>query len=164
MSGIFGILDVSGSGLSAQRKKLNAIADNIANVETTRTPQGGPYRRKDVVMSEDSENGTFTSTLSSAITRLNLTDDRHIAPGIAQTSRHCEIPAVGAEEIEIEPESFKMVYDPTHPDADKDGYVAMPDINVITEMVDMMTATRAYEANISVATSAKAMYKEALTI
>ena len=164
MSGIFGILDVSGSGLSAQRKKLNAIADNIANVETTRTPEGGPYRRKEVVMSEDAENGTFTTNLSDAMTRLNRTDDRHMDVDAKIARSENEIPAVSSEEVDIEPDAFKMVYDPTHPDADKDGYVAMPDINVITEMVDMMTATRAYEANVSVATAAKTMYKEALNI
>lgn len=164
MSGIFGILDISGSGLSAQRKKLNAVAENIANVETTRTPDGGPYRRKQVVFSEDSENGSFTASLGNAMLKLGQTDIKHIGNSDPHTSRRGEIPAVGADEIEIEPDSFKMVYDPTHPDADKDGYVAMPDINVIAEMVDMMTATRAYEANISVSSAAKTMYKQALEI
>jgi flagellar basal-body rod protein FlgC len=164
MSGIFGILEVSGSGLSAQRKKLNAVADNIANVETTRTSVGGPYRRKQVVFSEDSQNGTFTQNLSDAVVSLQRTDSKHLGNTDRPSGLKNEIPFVEGEEIEIEPNSFKMIYDPTHPDADKDGYVAMPDINIIAEMVDMMAATRAYEANVSVATSAKAMYKEALDI
>jgi len=164
MSGIFGILNISGSGLSAQRKKLNAIAQNIANVETTRTPEGGPYKRKQVVFKEDSAGGSFTSNMNSAIGRLDRTDIKHIGSARTQPSRGMNIPAVESNEIEIEPESFKMVYDPTHPDADENGYVAMPDINIIAEMVDMMAASRAYEANISISRAAKSMFKEALNI
>jgi flagellar basal-body rod protein FlgC len=164
MSGIFGILEVSGSGLSSQRKKLNAVADNIANVETTRTPEGGPYRRKQVVFTEDDASGTFTSSLNSALMDISRTDIRHLDNPSIRSSIQNDVPGVDADEVDIEPESFKMVYDPTHPDADKDGYVAMPDINIIAEMVDMMTSTRAYEANISVAASAKTMYKQALEI
>ncbi len=164
MSGIFGIFQVSGSGLSAQRKKLNAVAENIANVETTRTPEGGPYRRKQVVFKESSKLGSFTQSLKNAVTRLVKTNGKHMSSTANGTSMKKNIPAVGTDEINIEPESFKMVYDPTHPDADENGYVAMPDINIISEMVDMMAATRAYEANISVAKAAKSMYKEALNI
>lgn len=164
MSGIFGIFDVSSSGLSAQRKKLNAVAENIANVETTRTPEGGPYRRKQVVFSEDSSNGSFLESLNSARMRIARTDNRHFPNAEASTSVQNQIPAVEAEELQIEPEAFKMIYDPTHPDADENGYVAMPDINIIAEMVEMMTASRAYEANISVTRAAKGMFKEALNI
>lgn len=164
MSGIFGIFQISGSGLSAQRKKLNAVAQNIANVETTRTPEGGPYRRKHVVFSEDPARGSFSSTLNRVITRLARTDSKHIGNSEPLSSRKMDIPAVQSREIQIEPESFKMVYDPTHPDADENGYVAMPDINIIAEMVEMMAASRAYEANISIARAAKSMFKEALNI
>lgn len=164
MSGIFGILDLSSSGLSSQRKKLNAVAENIANVETTRTPEGGPYRRKQVVMSESDETGAFSRDLSDAVMQLDRTNTRHLDTSNRSGTAFGMIPGVDAEEIEIEPDAFKMVYDPTHPDADKEGYVAMPDINIIAEMVDMMTATRAYEANVSVAASAKTMYKQALEI
>lgn len=164
MSGVFGIFQVSGTGLSAQRKKLNAVAENIANVETTRTPEGGPYRRKQVVFKESSKLGSFTRSLRNAVTRLVRTNGKHMSLSSGGASARKNIPAVGSDEIRIEPESFKMVYDPTHPDADESGYVAMPDINIISEMVDMMAATRAYEANISVAKAAKSMYKEALNI
>ncbi len=164
MSGIFGILDMSGSGLSAQRKKLNAVAENIANVETTRTPEGGPYRRKQVVFSEDGGSGSFSNSLNEAMLGVDRTDPRHIGNADFGGGSRGSGPTVEADEMEIEPEAFKMVYDPTHPDADAEGYVAMPDINIISEMVDMMAATRAYEANISVAASAKTMYKQALEI
>lgn len=164
MSGVFGIFQISGSGLSAQRKKLNAVAQNIANVETTRTPEGGPYRRKHVVFSEDPAGSNFSSTLNRAISRLARTDSKHIGNSKALSSRRTDNPGVQSREIEIEPESFKMVYDPTHPDADESGYLAMPDINIIAEMVEMMAASRAYEANISIARAAKSMFKEALNI
>jgi len=164
MSGIFGILELSSSGLSSQRKKLNAVADNIANVETTRTPDGGPYKRKQVVFSESDETGAFSQDLKDAMVNLDRTNNRHLDTANRTGHRFGMIPGVDAEEVEIEPDAFKMVYDPTHPDADPEGYVAMPDINIIAEMVDMMTATRAYEANVSVAASAKTMYKQALEI
>lgn len=164
MSGIFGIFQISGSGLSAQRKKLNAVAQNIANVETTRTPEGGPYRRKQVVFSEDPANGSFSSTLNRVITNLARTNSKHMGNSDMLPSGRTDIPAVQSREMQIEPESFKMVYDPTHPDADENGYVAMPNINIIAEMVEMMAASRAYEANISIAQAAKSMFKEALNI
>jgi flagellar basal-body rod protein FlgC len=164
MSGVFGIFQISGSGLSAQRKKLNAVAQNIANVETTRTPEGGPYRRKHVVFSEEPAGASFSSTLNRVISRLARTDSKHIGNSKALSSRRTGNPGVDSREMEIEPESFKMVYDPTHPDADESGYVAMPDINIIAEMVEMMAASRAYEANISIARAAKSMFKEALNI
>ena len=164
MSGIFGIFQISGSGLSAQRKKLNAVAENIANIETTGTPEGGPYRRKQLVFKESSRLGSFTQSLKNAVTRLVRTDDKHISLSSKGISTKNDIPSVGSEELIIEPDSFKMVYDPSHPDADEGGYVAMPDINIISEMVDMMAATRAYEANVSAVKAAKAMYKEALNI
>ena len=164
MSGIFGIFQISGTGLSGQRKKLNAVAENIANVETTRTPDGGPYRRKEVVFKENSKLGSFTQSFKSAVTRLMKTDSKHMSLSEKGISSKNDVPSVGSEELRIEPESFKMVYDPTHPDADENGYVAMPDINIISEMVDMMSATRAYEANVSAVKAAKDMYKEALNI
>jgi flagellar basal-body rod protein FlgC len=164
MSGVFGIFQISGSGLSAQRKKLNAVAQNIANVETTRTPEGGPFRRRHVVFSENPAGANFSSTLNRAISTLTRTDSKHMGNAKSQSSRRMDVPTVQSTETQIEPESFKMIYDPTHPDADENGYVAMPDINIIAEMVEMMAASRAYEANISIARAAKSMFKEALNI
>ena len=164
MSGMFGILKISGTGLSAQRKKLNAIAQNIANVETTRTPEGGPYKAKRVIFKEDSSSGSFTSSMNKAISRLARTNSRHLSGGNVSSLRVYDAPGVEAKEVELDTDNFKMVYDPSHPDSDDNGYVAMPNINIIAEMVDMMTASRAYEANISISLAAKSMFKEALNI
>jgi len=112
----------------------------------------------------NSKLGSFTQSLKSAVTRLVRTDDKHMSLSKKGISSKNDVPSVASEEMKIEPDSFKMVYDPTHPDADESGYVAMPDINIISEMVEMMAATRAYEANVSAVKAAKAMYKEALNI
>jgi len=164
MKGIFSIIDMGASGLSAQRKQLNAVAENIANVETTRTPDGTPYKRKRVVFEEDSEKATFVNTFHKAVQSLAKTNIKHIANDPTSSSKEGTVPFVDGEEVVVEPEAFKMVYDPTHPDADENGNVLMPDINIVTEMVDMMTASRAYEANVTVVRSAKQMATVALEI
>ncbi len=164
LKGIFSILDLGASGLSSQRKQLNAVAQNIANVETTRTEDGTPYKRKRVVFSEDSQKATFVDMFKSNIKRLTRTHAKHQENDTIRSGHDGKIPFVDGEEIEVEPESFKMVHDPSHPDADENGNVMLPDINVISEMVDMLAATRAYEANISVINSAKDMAKDALDI
>ncbi len=120
--------DISASGLSAQRQRLDAIANNLANAETTRTPAGGPYKRLQTVLSA--------------------------APnGEGVTAKLAEDPTPG-----------QLVYEPGHPDANADGYVLKPNVNPITEMVDLMSATRLYEANVTTLTADKAMIKSALDI
>lgn len=141
----FSGLNISAFGLSAQRKKMNAIASNIANAETTRTEEGGPYVRKLVLMREKSPD-MFVSALN--VESMNL-----------QTS----ISSVTAEET-TDSSPFKMVYDPSHPDANEQGYVQMPNVNVVNEMVDMISATRSYEANVTAINAAKAMAKDSLEI
>lgn len=130
--GNFSSIDISASGLFAQRTRLDAIANNIANATTTRTEKGGPYKRQEVV---------FKSIMDDSI------------PG-----------GVSVEQVVESQEPPKMVYDPGHPDADTNGIVAMPNVNIVEEMVDMMTATRAYEANITAINSAKSMVQKALEI
>ena len=141
----FNGLNISAFGLSAQRKKMNAIASNIANAETTRTEQGGPYVRKVVLMHEQSPEN-FASALNEESLGLQ-------AP----------VSGVTAEET-TDPSPFKMVYDPSHPDADEQGYVQMPNVNVVNEMVDMISATRSYEANVTAINAAKSMAKDSLEI
>lgn len=126
MDSVFNCFNVSSSGLASQRQRLDVIASNIANINTTRTPEGGPYKRKDVAFSEI------------------LSDEFGRFGGVA------------LEEVETGSEPRK-VFDPSHPDAAADGYVSYPDIDLVSEMVDMIHATRAYEANIQVLTSAKSM-------
>jgi len=164
MKGLFSIIELGAAGLSAQRKKLNTVAENIANVETTRTPEGTPYKRKKVVFSEDQKSGTFVDALGQSLKSLTRTHRKHLKNEPLSSSREGKVPFVAAEEVVVSPEQFKIVYDPSHPDADENGQVKMPDINIISEMVDLMTSSRAYEANVSVVRSAKDMAKDALEI
>ena len=164
MTGLFSIIDIGASGLSAQRKKLNTVAQNIANVETTKTPDGTPYKRKRVVFSEDSRKASFIDSLQSSIKTLSRTNRKHFHSNNNYNTKNGVIPFVAGSEKVVEPVNFKVVHDPGHPDADEEGNVLMPDINIISEMVDMMSASRAYEANITVVQSAKSMAKDALDI
>lgn len=143
--GFFDSMDISASGLTAQRLRMDVISNNIANVNTTRTDEGGPYRRERVVFQENSEGSSFGEILSS------FSENR--------PERGVKVVA-----IEKDPAPFKLVYDPTHPDADASGYVRMPNVNIVTEMVDMISATRSYEANVTAINSAKSMISKALEI
>lgn len=137
-------LRVSSSGLTAQRMRLNTIAANIANVNTTRTPEGGPYRRKDVVFESIPDAKNFGEILTKS-------EDR-------ATQR------VQVTDISVDRKAPRMVYDPDHVDANPDGYVAMPNINIMEEMANMIQATRAYEANVSALQASKDMALSALAI
>lgn len=139
--GMFDVLAISSSGLRAQRNRLEVIATNLANVHTTRTEEGGPYRKKDIVFaSDDVSGGKFGSLLQQ------------------------KIEGVKVDTIQESNKSFEKIFDPAHPDADKDGYVTLPNVNVMEEMVDMMSATRSYEANINVISATKHMFMKAIDI
>ncbi|MBW2123538.1 MAG: flagellar basal body rod protein FlgC [Deltaproteobacteria bacterium] len=140
----FDSLDISASGLVAQRVRMNVIASNLANVETTRTAQGGPYRRQDVVFRAVPLSPSFGEAF------------RHALDG-----RPSEVEVV---DIVTDRRPPKRLYAPSHPDADASGYVAVPNINVIEEMVNMLSATRSYEANVTAIQSAKSMALRALEI
>ena len=137
-------LDISASALSAERTHLNVISMNLANVNTTRTPEGGPYKRKTVLFQATPVETPFGKAMQTEIER--------------------ELRGVKAKAVLNDNRPFKMVYDPGHPDANKEGYVSMPDINVVEEMANMLTAMRTYEANVSSITTTKAMYNKALEI
>ncbi|HUU28190.1 MAG TPA: flagellar basal body rod protein FlgC [archaeon] len=158
---IFSSLDISATGLSAQRRRMNTIAQNIANSETTRTPEGGPYRRK-VVVTREAPVIEFPKYIENKI-HLQQTAENHFEDepvrGLMPVPSGTEV----AETAE-DPTPPRLVYDPTHPDANAQGYVAMPNINIINEMVDMISATRAYEANITALNANKEMSKKALDI
>lgn len=164
MSGILGAIAISSKGLSVQRAKMNAVADNIANAETTETVEGGPYRRKRVLVSEVKEKERFGQLLRRADSRLTRTHPGHRSGGLRHPVGKVEISGVEGQEVVDPSSSFKLVHDPTHPMADEDGYVKMPDVEIINEMVDMMAATRAYEANTVAIASAKQMARDALEI
>lgn len=145
--GIFGMINTSASGLTAERMRMDVIADNIANANTTVTENGGPYRRKMVVFQERLEDESFQVPMSVGNEKTGTTGN-----GVRVTS------------IAEDKTPFRYVYDPSHPNANKDGYVAMPNVNVIKEMTDMITATRAYEANVTMINTAKGMATAALNI
>jgi len=154
--GIFRTLSISASGLSVQRTRLDAISENLANVQTTRTEDGGPYRRKNVTVR--AVNTPAGSSFSSVYNDLAVK-----VPGARSTELF--MPQVPEAEItEDNKTPFTLEYDPGHPDADSDGMVKMPNVNIIDEMVDMVTATRAYEANVTAIESAKDIFLSALEI
>ncbi len=132
----FAIFRVSASALEAQRGRMNAIASNMANMHSTKTESGGPYRRKDVVFST-----------------LPIEPDKSSA-----------LEGVKIVEVVDSQEPFKKIFDPGHPDSDKDGFVSMPNINIMEEMVNMMMAVKAYEANVTTFNMSKTMFLKALEI
>lgn len=138
---LFRNFDISASALTAERLRMDLISNNIANANTTRTPDGGPYTRKVPVFME-----VIEETIN--------------AKG-QKVSR-----AAGVKVVRIKPDESKprMVYDPSHPDANADGYVLYPDINPVVEMVNLISASRSYEANVTAFNSAKDMYRAALDI
>jgi len=140
-------MDISGSALTAQRLRMDIIAENIANVETTRTEDGGPYRRKRVIM--EPRNPDFAETLQQ---RISGDPKASVAGGVRVTG------------IVEDQSDFKLKYDPTHPDADENGYVQMPNVDLTLEMVDMISAYRSYQANVTAFNAYKDMAVRALEI
>lgn len=160
---LFAGLNISALGLTAQRKRMNIIANNMANAETTRTEEGGPYKRKIVLLKANAQQ-SFISALKSFGTKLTATSQAHFS-NISEESGTPDSFGGGVQSLEKEDNTpFKMTYDPSHPDADENGYVKMPNVNVVTEMVDMISASRAYEANVTAVNAAKTIAKDALEI
>ena len=131
---------ICASGFAAQRAKMDVIISNLANVNTTRTPEGGPYRRKVAVFSSEPVNGSFNDVMGESLRMVKVTDVVEDKKGV------------------------KMIFDPGHPDADNKGFVAMPNINSIVEMSDMITANRAYEACVTAFDATKNMALKTLDI
>lgn len=138
---------ISASGLTAERLRMDVISNNIANVNTTRTEEGGPFQRQRVIFEPRGEKLQFIFPF---MTQKNKLASSYQGVKVTQVINDTAPP--------------KLVYDPGHPDADKDGYVAMPNVNIVKEMVDMISATRAYEANVTAVNSAKQMATKALEI
>lgn len=137
-------LKISSSGLSANRKRIESISSNIANAQTTRTAEGGPYRRKEVVFGSEPARESFAEILEGEIAEQ------------AKTVHATEVVSTNRPPI--------LKYDPNHPDANKDGYVAMPNINVMEEMANMISAQRSYEANVTALNTTKSMALKTLEI
>ena len=166
----FNIFDIAGSGMTAQRAKMDTIASNIANIHTTRNPDGskGVYVKKDVsfrTIYEESVNrglsnfqsnnpdAQFDPRTGNLLINANIALNQGLVTG-----------GVQVEQIYEREDGIKTVYDPSHPDADEDGYVDLPNINIVEEMVDMIAASRAYEANATVAENVKSMMQSAMNI
>ncbi len=141
---LFKCMDISSSGMTAQRARLNVISTNLANANTTKTEEGTPYRRKTTIFRtasvDDSFEGTFKKSLEKEVYGVEVT----------------KIVPVGGD--------FKKVFDPSHPDADENGYLYLPNVNMVEEMVQMLNANRSYEANASAIKAAKDMALRALEI
>ena len=155
--GLFKTMDISAAGLSLQRMKLDVVAENLANAETTRTENGEPYRRKTVTVKTVKDTRRAASAGMGRFSEL-LTE--HVMPALSAPPAEVPEGAVGTDEKT----PFTLRYDPGHPDADENGVVRLPNVNIIDEMVDMITATRAYEANVTAIQAAKDMFMKALEI
>ena len=140
---LFSVLSIGASGMAAQRTRAELLAENLANAETTRTPEGGPYRRKDVVFASAEIGSPFASSFRSELEN---------AGGVA------------VDNIVTDTRDPERRYLPGHPDADADGYVAFPRINPAEDMVDMMGAARGYEANVAAISAAKDMIERSLDL
>jgi flagellar basal-body rod protein FlgC len=138
---LFSSLQVSSSGMSAQRTRAELLVENLANSETTRTPEGGPYRRQDVVFSTDRQASPFSAVFQN-----------EVGTGVT------------VSDIVTDTRDPERRYMPGHPDADKDGYVAYPRINPAEDMVDLLSATRSYEANVAAISSVKDMISRSIDI
>ncbi len=139
---LFNSMDIAADGLSVQRKRMDIIASNLANAETTQTKNGGPYRRQDVMVRSVDLDSKFNNELRDAVGSKSVT--------IARVVKDTKPP--------------RIVYDPTHPDANPEGYVTYPNVNPVDEMVNMMTAQRSFEANMSIMRTLKQMANNAIAL
>jgi flagellar basal-body rod protein FlgC len=140
---LFGGLEISASALTAERLRMDVVAENLANAQTTRGADGQPYRRKEVVLQERA--GSFGASLSAAM-------NKGSGGGV-------EVAGIAEDQTPL-----KRIYDPGHPDADAEGYVSMPNVDTVTEMVDLIGAQRAYEANVTAMQAAKQMFARTLEL
>ena len=137
-------ISVSASGMSAERERAEVLVENIANADTTRTAEGGPYRRRDVVFQSDSVSSPFSSVLHNQM--------------------DTQVKGVSVSDIIIDSSDPERRYMPGHPDADKDGYVAMPRVNPAQDMVDLLGASRSYQANVSAISAVKDMIQKSIDL
>lgn len=140
----FNAMNISASALSAERTRMNLISSNLANANATRTPEGGPYKRKDAVFAATPVENGFVKALDGAVGK--------------------EVRQVEVQQLVEDQSPPRLQYDPGHPDANAQGYVAMPNVNIIEEMADMISATRTYEANVTAVQAAKSMALKTLEI
>ena len=144
--GMFDALEISASGLTAERLRMDVTAENLANAQTTRGADGQPYRRKEVILQERAATGGFGAALAGALRRAEGSNGVKVAGIVEDTTPN------------------RRVHDPGHPDAGADGYVEMPNVDSVSEMVDLISAQRAYEANVTAMQAAKQMFTKTLEL
>ena len=140
---LFSVLSIGASGMAAQRERAQALVENLANAETTRTPEGGPYRRKDVVFESASVSSPFSSVLGAEMGALQ---------------------GVAVSEVKVDTRDPELRFLPGHPDADGKGYVAFPRVNAAEDMVDLMGASRSYQANVAAISAVKDMIQRSMDL
>jgi len=166
LQGLFSGIDISTSALKANRRAMEIISENIANINTTRTKTGGPYQKQTPVYNEINGSSGFGQMLSDASMRLAVTERGHLSgdsgskilmpdKSVAGVSVHAKVPAN---------QEYRLVYAPSHPDAGPNGYVRFPKINILEEMVELMQVSRSFEASVTSMQAAKSMAKKALEI
>lgn len=160
---IYRSMDIAATGLTSQRMRIDAVASNIANISVTNVEGGGPYLRRQVRM-ETVPKQSFGDALKRVSLKMANTDSAHMGHTKSLGMKTEHIPLVKGSELEIPNEKKNLVYEPSHPDADDQGYVTYPDINVVEEMVDLMVASRAFDANVTVINAAKSMITKSLEI
>ncbi len=162
MSNFLNSFDISGYGLSAQRVRVNTISSNIANAQTTRTEEGGPYIRKEVVFKAIDFNQYYNDAIKDSTNSAQYEDP--LSEGDFGKRVNPAIMSVIVDKISRDDSEPKMKFDPSHPDADANGYVAYPNINPVIEMADLVEATRSYQANVAAFQSAKDMANSAISM
>ena len=158
--GLFDAIDIAGTGLTAERVRMDVSSENLANAQTTRTAAGGPYRRQEVILQQAAGAGNFSSALEGAM------EGSGAAEGAAQPAPSASGQAApgGVEVAAIVNDRTpdKVVYDPSNPEADAKGYVRMPNVDPVTEMTDLIAESRAYEADVTAMQTSKSMFNSTL--
>ena len=158
--GFLSSFDISGYGLSAQRTRMNIISSNIANANTTRTADGGPYRRREVVFKEISFDDELNKAISDKLHLLK--DENYIDDPLQKEYPTPALSTVVVDKIVRDDTPFRLQFDPENPDADENGYIKLPNINPVIEMADLIEATRAYQANVAAFQSTKSIAQSAI--
>lgn len=164
LQSLYTSIDITESALNTQRTRLNVISNNIANAETTRTAEGGPYRRQVAVQASGIPGKTFSEIIIPKELGMEKSSQTHRRDQPFKEYKINGEYGVHVDEIAKDPSPFRLVYDPYHPDANADGYVAKPNVDVVQEMTELVAATRDFEANVTVINSTKDMIRKALKI
>jgi flagellar basal-body rod protein FlgC len=161
---MFSALAIASSGLSAQRVRMDVVAQNLANAETTKTPQGGPYQRRVVSLEAVAPAAYSTANALSMDPTAPITPPGAMSFGATPIEMTNDVGGVRVASIGVDASEGPMIYNPGSPDADKNGYVRMPNVNMTDELMDLMNARRIYEANATVFSVARAMLHKAIDI